>query len=373
MSSSSTPPTLAELGFDRFFAEQLPGPEAWENVARVASERRERYGLLSPRGALDAILSGRLRHDAANDPGAWPKVGDWVELAPETPGDLGIIERVLERKTCFARRAPGEGSFIQVIAANIDTVLVVCAASSSNDASVQRRGVSLSRLERYAAAARQSGARALCVVNKIDLARDPIDLVATVSGALGEDVPVVATSAIRGDGVDELRSHIGERETLALVGSSGVGKSALVNRLLGHEVARLGAVRTDDERGRHTTTHRELHLLPRGGALIDTPGMRELGLTWEASELEPIFDDIARLAQRCRFRDCRHSGEPGCAVIEAIERGALDARRLSSRQKLERELAHERQKLDPEARRRARSIWRQRAAAHRLRDKLERR
>jgi len=370
MSDGSHQPTLVELGFDGFFAEQLAGPEAWEHVARVAVEHRGRYGLLAPHGALDAVLSGRLRLEAEEEPSLWPKVGDWVELAPAASAEVGLIERVLERRTCFARRSAGESHRIQVIAANIDTVLIVCSASSSDDARVQRRGVNLSRLERYSAAALQSGARAVCVVNKSDLTPDPTHLVDSIHAALGEDVPLVTTSAMTGAGLEELRAVIGTRQTIALVGPSGVGKSALTNRLLGREVERVGPVRSDDERGRHTTTHRQLFFLPGGGALIDTPGMRELGLTWEGSELDSMFDDIARVSRRCRFRDCRHAGEPGCAVAEAIERNELDARRLASQQKLERELAHERRKLDPEARRQLKRLWRERAMAIRTHDKL---
>lgn len=370
MSISPYEPTLAELGFDTFFADQLAGPESWDRLARVAVEHRGRYGLLSARGAMDAVLSGRLRRQAEEDSRLWPRVGDWVELDPEPSDDLVLIERVLERRTCFARRAVGEDHRVQIIAANIDTAFIVCAASSSGDERVQRRGANLSRIERYSAAVLQSGARPVCVVNKIDLATNRAVLVGNIRAVLGERVPVYTTSAITGAGLAELRASIGIRETIALVGPSGAGKSALTNRLLGREVERVGAVREADERGRHTTTHRQLFVLPEGGALIDTPGMRELGLTWEGAEIAPLFDDIGRLARRCRFRDCRHAGEPGCAVAGAVESGELDARRLTSHQKLERELAHEREKEDPEARRRAKRVWRERAVAARTLGKL---
>ncbi|MCC6901988.1 MAG: ribosome small subunit-dependent GTPase A [Polyangiaceae bacterium] len=370
MSISPYEPTLAELGFDAFFAEQLAGPEPCGHVARVAVEHRGRYGLLTARGELDAVLSGRLRREAEDDSRLWPRVGDWVELAPDPRDDLALIERVLERRTCFARRAVGEDHRAQIIAANIDIAFVVCAASSSDDERVQRRGANLSRIERYSTAVLQSGARPVCVLNKIDLTANRAALVGSIRAALGERVPLYTTSAITGAGLPELRASIGARETIVLVGPSGAGKSALTNRLLGREVERVGSVRDGDERGRHTTTHRQLFVLPEGGALIDTPGMRELGLTWEGSDLDPLFDDIGRLARRCRFRDCRHAGEPGCAVAAAVESGELDARRLASHQKLARELAHEREKGDPEARRRARRAWRERAVAARTLGKL---
>jgi ribosome biogenesis GTPase / thiamine phosphate phosphatase len=370
MSINSRLPTLAELGFSSFFSSQLCLPEPWRYVARVAVEHRGRYVLLSQSGPLDAVASGRLRH-AVDQTTELPRVGDWVELAQNSPGNLAVIERVLARRTLFARRAAGESHRAQVIAANIDAVLIVSAASSSGSARVQRRGVNLPRLERYFAAVRQSGARALFVLNKIDLARDPETLLAGVREIAG-DAPTIATSAASGEGLDALRAAISPDETIALVGSSGVGKSALTNCLLGRRAERIGAVREDDERGRHTTSRRELFLLPAGGALIDTPGMRELALVWAGSDLDDSFDDIARFAGQCRFRDCGHAGEPGCAVIDAIERGELDARRLASRHKLGNELAHELRKLDPEARRQARRAVRKRARDYRARTKLGR-
>jgi ribosome biogenesis GTPase / thiamine phosphate phosphatase len=370
MSSNVRLPTLAELGFGSFFYEQLSEPESALHVARVAVEHRGRYVLLSESGPLDAVASGRLRH-AVNQSADLPRVGDWVELARDAPGSLAVIERVLARRTLFARRAAGESQRAQVIAANIDAVLIVSATSSSSSARVQRRGVNSRRLERYLAAVRQSGARAVCVVNKIDLALEPEALLAGVRAIAG-DAPTIATSAASGQGMDALRAAFSPAETIALVGSSGVGKSALTNRLLGCEAERVGAVRDDDERGRHTTSHRELFLLPTGGALIDTPGMRELALLEAGSDLDQGFDDIARFAAQCRFRDCGHAGEPGCAVSEAIERGELDARRLASRQKLGNELAHELRKIDPEARRHARRAVRQRARHYRARTKLGR-
>ncbi|MBK9001174.1 MAG: ribosome small subunit-dependent GTPase A [Myxococcales bacterium] len=361
-------PALSALGFDDHFASQLPDPDAWDRAARVAVEHRGRYLLLSPAGTREAVLSGRLRH-AVGFATELPRVGDWVELGPHATTGVVVIERVLERKTSFARRDPGQPHGLQVIAANIDAALVVCAESSSDDARVRRRGVNLARLERHATAVRQSGARPVFVINKLDLAADPERTIASVR-AVARGAEVIATSAFTGAGIERLRAAIGPRETLVLVGPSGVGKSALTNRLLGREVEKVGAVRGDDERGRHTTTHRELFILPGGGLLIDTPGMRELGLSGEDVDVDLGFDEIAALGSECRFRDCRHAGEPGCAVIAAIARGELDERRLRSRQKLERELEHAHEKLDPMARSAQKRMFKTRARAHRLRDKL---
>jgi len=362
------PPTLSELGFDTFFSSRLSSPDAIDRVARVAVEHRSRYVVVSPRGAEDAVLAGRLRHEAHQSTDL-PRVGDWVELVRgHTLDGLAVIESVLPRRTLFARRAAGESKEPQVIAANVDVVLIVSSMSASDDARVQRRGINVRRLERYSTAVRRSGALPVFVINKCDLSseHEALDEIREIA----EDARVIMTSAVSGAGLDELRAEIGTGRTVALVGSSGVGKSALTNRLLGREVELVGAVRGDDERGRHTTTHRELFVLPGGGLLIDTPGMRELGLWWESGSDETGFEDIERLGRECRFRDCRHAGEPGCAVVDAIERGELDEERLSSQQKLERELAFERRKVDPLARSRAQRELKRRARDYRRRDKL---
>lgn len=361
-------PALSALGFDDHFASQFSDPDAWDRAARVAVEHRGRYLLLSSTGTREGVLSGRLRH-AVGSTVELPRVGDWVELGPLSGSGVAVIARVLERKTSFVRRDPGDPHGLQVIAANIDAAFVVCAESGSDDDRVRLRGVNPARLERYATAVRQSGARPVFVINKLDLAADPEQTIAHVR-AVARGAEVIATSAFTGAGIERLRAAIGPSETLALVGPSGVGKSALTNRLLGREVERVGAVRSDDERGRHTTTHRELFVLTGGGLLIDTPGMRELGLSGEDGDVDAGFDEIATLGSECRFRDCRHAGEPGCAVITAIARGELDERRLWSRQKLEREIEHARQKLDPRARAAQKRMFKTRARAHRLRDKM---
>jgi ribosome biogenesis GTPase len=346
--SISIESSLARLGFSPFFRSQLPPEFPSERVARVALPHKSRLVVLDGVAPRDAVVSGRLRHQAL-DPLDLPGVGDWVVLSEESSPELASIERVLTRKTALVRRSAGESHRPQLIAANVDVVLIVAAFSASLEERIRTRGVNLRRIERYLVAVRQSGGRPVVVLNKLDLVGEAAELVEGVERIAG-DAPVIATSAWSGDGLERVREQFSEGETLALVGSSGVGKSALTQRLCGSEVGELGDVRSDDERGRHTTTHRELHTLPDGGVLIDTPGMRELGLWLEEGDADTSFDEIQKFAAECRFRDCRHEGEPGCRVREALVRGELDEERLESLDKLNRELAFERRKVDPRAR-----------------------
>jgi ribosome biogenesis GTPase len=364
-------PSLVRLGYSSFFRGLVSPLLAVERIARVAVVHKNRYGVLGAFGARDAVLAGRLRH-VAEGPLDLPAVGDWVELAsgPGSEDELVSIERVVPRRTLLVRRSAGESHRPQPIAANVDSVLIVAAFSASEEERTRSRGVNLRRLERYLVAVRQSGARPVFVINKADLARDLADVVRSVR-RVARDAPVVSTSAWSGDGLPELSSHVGPGETVALIGSSGVGKSALSQRLVGRELGAVGEVRADDERGRHTTSHRELFLLPDGGVLIDTPGMRELGLWIDGADADEAFDEIEELAAECRFRDCRHSGEPGCRVRAALAAGELDEDRMSSREKLERELAFERRKVDPRARREAKASVVRRARALRKKYALE--
>ncbi len=362
-------PNLLRLGYDELLESNLSSGCSRDRVARVAVEHRGAFLVIGESGAVNALSSGRLRH-RARDAIDLPAVGDWVELASAGPTSAVSIERVLPRRTSLVRRSAGDTSRPQLIAANVDVVLIVAAASAHQDARTRARGVNLRRLERYLVFVEQSGARPVIVINKADLLPDGDALVESVSRDLGGKM-VLATSAVSGSGLDNLARLWSPRETVALVGSSGVGKSALTERLLGSERGLVGSLRADDERGRHTTTHRELYLLPTGGLLIDTPGMRELGLSSEDAEMDSAFEDVASFADQCRFRDCRHAEEPGCAVRAAIERGDLRRERLASRQKLEREIEHERRRLDPGARREAKRALRQRSRA--IRAKLHRR
>jgi ribosome biogenesis GTPase len=294
--------------------------------ARVSREDRGRYGVLDERGARSAELAGRLRHEARTR-AEWPAVGDWVALRPGAASSA-VIDAVLPRSSAFTRKVAGEATEEQVIAANVDTVFLV----SGLDLDFNPR-----RIERYLAAAWDSGAEPVVVLNKADLVDDLESRLAEVT-AVAPGAAVVTLSALAGEGLEALAPWLAPGRTVALLGSSGVGKSTLVNALLGEARQETGGVREADSRGRHTTTHRELVPLPGGALLLDTPGMRELQLWGDEEGLDGAFPELAGIAARCRFRDCRHESEPGCAVLAALESGELDEARLESWRKLQKEL-----------------------------------
>lgn len=332
--------TLDELGWR---GERLPleaASERGERVGRVAVEHRSGYALYAESGEVWAGLSGRLRREVERGEGPGrPAVGDWVAYRPDPAGEGGSIRAVLPRRGVFARKAAGRASTVQVMAANVDVALIVTALPGD---------LNPRRLERYLALAREGGIEPAVVLSKADLVDDPEDALRTAAVA-APGVPVHAVSVVRGDGLEELAGYFTGHRTVALLGSSGVGKSTLINRLLGRESRRTEGVR-DDGRGRHTTTARELIARPGGGLVIDTPGLRELAL-WEAgSGLASTFVDVEDFAPRCRFRDCTHRTEPGCAVLAAVSDGRLPAERLASYHKLRGELAHLEMKVDALAR-----------------------
>jgi ribosome biogenesis GTPase len=302
--------------------------------ARVSVQQRGILTLVSEAGELSATLGGRFARDAAQ--GDHPVAGDWVGVAVQ-PDGTGVIQALVPRRTAFVRRAAGSGAVDQVVAANADTALLVAALT---------RDLNLRRLERYLALAWSSGAQPVIVLTKADLCEDVETLVRGVEAiAFGVQVLVVATP-LR-EGLDALEALLEPGKTAVLLGSSGAGKSTLVNALAGEE-QRMATqeTRAADERGRHTTTHRELILLPSGAILLDTPGMRELGVV-DTSEVADAFEDVEELAQRCRFNDCAHDTEPGCAVRAALEAGELEEERYASYVKLEREKAYFDRRDDP--------------------------
>jgi len=337
---------LSALGFGPFFEQQLPSSDRLELIpARIAAEHRGVYEVWSTEGSGRAQLAGRLRREL-EDAGP-PGVGDWtvVKDAPD-PHHTTVIERVLSRRTVFTRGAAGRETRAQVVAANVDLVFAVCGLDAD---------FNVHRIERYLARIWASGAQPAVILNKADLCEDLGGRLAEVeSHCVG--VPVYVTSALRSEGLDAVRACVHDGLTVALVGSSGAGKSTLVNALLGEDRMRTGEVRATDGRGCHVTTHRQLVLLPAGGLLLDTPGMRELQLVDEDG-LGDVFGDIAALASRCRYRDCHHETEPGCAVIEAVESGELAADRLAHYRKLEREAQAFALRHDDRKRRKAERVW----------------
>ena len=304
---------------------------------RVALEHTHIYRVMTEAGESLARVSGRLRHHASAR-AEFPAVGDWVALAPaEHTGDARIIA-VLPRRSRFSRRAAGDSTEEQVVAANIDTVFLV--AGLDGDFNPRR-------IERYLLVASESGASPVIVLNKADVVDDPEAMADTVRAVVGA-APVHTVSCRASGGVEVLRQYLAHGQTGALLGSSGVGKSTIANRLIGHDLLRTRDVRESDSRGRHTSTARQLVVLPESGVLIDTPGMRELQL-WDSGTVSGTFSDIESLAGACRFRDCRHLKEPGCAVLAAVVAGDVSAGRLESYHKLQDEQAHQVRQLDQRA------------------------
>ncbi|MDY6893061.1 MAG: ribosome small subunit-dependent GTPase A [Chloroflexota bacterium] len=340
---------LRELGWNSFFQNQfkllqIPGSEP----ARVFSERKQAYQVYSRHGELSARISGKLRHRASME-GHYPAVGDWVVIKPQVEERKCIIHDILPRKTKFSRKVVGSRTEEQVVAANVDTVFVVNGLDGG-------RNFNLRRIERYLTLTWSSGASPVIVLNKVDLCPDVDEFIRDVE-LVASGVHIHAVSATEGTGLDALMGYLTRGKTAAFLGPSGVGKSALINALLGIERQVTGEVRVADHKGRHTTSWRELFLLPSGGAVIDTPGMREIQMWADEDDLQNVFYDIEALAEECRFNDCQHYEEPGCAVTAAIERGDLDATRLESYRKLQRELRHLASREEQSARLEEKARW----------------
>ncbi|GJQ21598.1 MAG: putative ribosome biogenesis GTPase RsgA [Bacteroidia bacterium] len=339
--------TLSSVGWNDFFEQAFTPFRGSPLVpARVALQHRNYYVLYSELGELRGETTGKM-HYMASGPQDLPAVGDWVVINPRPDEGAATIVEILPRRTKFSRQAAGRKAEEQIVAANVDWVFIV--SGLDND-------FNLRRIERYLVLASESGASPLVLLNKADVCEDP-DGVRKEVAAINPHTPIHVLSALRNEGIDVIRHYLRNGATGALLGSSGVGKTTIINRLLGTDKRATAAVREADDRGRHTTSARELIPLPTGGLLIDTPGMRELQLWSSPDAVGKVFDDIEAIAENCRFRDCSHEVEPGCAVQEAIEQGTIDGGRFESYRKLLRELNYQRRKHDPLEQRKEKERW----------------
>lgn len=320
---------LESYGWDEFFAAAFkPHARAGLVPGRVLLQHNRIYMLQTEAGETAAEIAGRLKFRAAGSEDL-PAVGDWVAARVVERERKVVIEDILPRRSKFSRKAAGRETEEQVVAANVDTLFLVMGLD--ND-------FNLRRVERYLIMAHESGARPVVVLNKADVAEDAEEKIREVE-RVALDAPVYLLSAKQGRGLEQLAPYTGPGRTVSLVGSSGVGKSTIINRLIGRDQQKTGDVRASDDRGRHTTTHRELLMLPTGGLIIDTPGMRELQLLVSDRGLQETFEDIEALAAECRFTNCRHQSEPGCRVRDALASGEIDAERYANYRKMQQEMA----------------------------------
>lgn len=334
---------LVTFGWDLYFEDQLL--EKCE-VGRVLLEHKHMYRIMCEDGEYVAELAGKFRYEAS-EKGDYPAVGDWVSVTKLLEEKKAIIHTVLSRKSSFSRKVAGEKTEEQIVAANVDYLFLVNALNADFNAR---------RIERYLLLAYESGATPVVILTKSDLCTDVQQKVMeTEAVAIG--APIFAVDSLHQTGIETLQQFLQPGKTIALVGSSGAGKSTLLNALMGNEVAKTGEIRESDSKGKHTTTHRELFQLPTGALVIDTPGMRELQL-WEGSgAMQATFSDIEEVAKKCRFRDCQHENEPGCAIRIAIDEGTLEEARFFNYKKLQKEIAYTMRKQDALLARTEREKW----------------
>ena len=346
--------SLPDIGWTHFFQQQITENDKDFEPARVATVSHGIFRLLTERGDRTASLAGRLGYETSNLADL-PVVGDWV-LA-RINSESVVIERVLDRRTQLSRLAAGDRTAVQALATNVDLVFLVTSLT---------REFNPRRIERYLTQVWESGARPFLVLNKSDLAESPREYLEQVED-MAEDI--VLTSAATGSGVEEVQRQLRPGLTVVFVGSSGVGKSSLINCLLGDDVQLVHDIREGDDKGRHTTTAREMLLVPGGGVIIDTPGLRELQVLADSSVLGKTFTDVEGIAEECAFRDCTHMVEPNCAVLSAVEAGELDEGRLLGYQKLQRDLAFAGRRTDRAAQLAEKKKWKTIRKTNRRRDK----
>lgn len=319
---------LKQWGWDQYYIDKFNTLEDKRLVpGRIVLESRHLYEIETDRGRYKAKVSGHYNFTALNR-SDYPTIGDWVGIRIEN--DIALIETLIKRKSSFSRKRAGSEVSEQVIASNIDYIFLVFGLDGG-------RNFSAGAVERFLTRAWDSGAEPVIVLNKSDICDNKEDYLYQTE-VLAAEVPVYLTSAKTLEGLEELKQYIKPGKTVAFIGFSGVGKSALINSLCGVDLMKTGAVRGDDLKGRHTTTHKELVLLDQGGILIDSPGIKELQLWGNDDSLDASFDDIAEIAEGCKFRDCSHTGEPGCAVQNALDTGKLDHRRFENYLDMKKEL-----------------------------------
>lgn len=350
MSHPDSTSALTALGWDSAWqqaydemAEEHPGLIP----ARISMETKLNYLVWTAEGELPAKVTGKLLHNTKRDPLQRPKVGDWVGVSLADGGTKAQIRQLLSRRTLLLRKIPGRRNEAQVIASNFDTVFIVQGLDDN---------FSLRRLERCLVMVHQGGAQPVIVLNKCDICNNLAERLHEAQTAAG-DAPVVALSAITGAGMDQLQAWIRPGQTVAFIGSSGVGKSTLINHLYGEAVQATNTVRERDSKGRHTTVRRELIFLPEGGVVVDTPGMREFHLWFADDGLDAAFADIKAIARNCRFNDCAHVSEPGCAVLDAIVTGDLAKERHQNFRRLRIDLDKLNNSYD-------KRMWRDKSAGH---------
>ncbi len=330
---------LSQYGYNIFFQNSFKEKDKETLLpGRIIEEHGKYFKVVTDLGILQSELSGK--YQANLESGLIPAVGDWIRVEKLPNEDKGIIQDILPRISKFSRKVAGTETIEQVIVTNFDTVFIFNSLNSD---------FNLRRIERYLVLAWESGAVPVVILSKSDLCSNVETKIYEVEN-IAPGVDVFAVSSLTGEGMDAIQKYFKPGKTIALLGSSGVGKSSLVNYLAGKEVLRVQEIRNQDDRGRHTTTHRELILLPNGSMIVDTPGMRELAL-WQVSDgVDATFSDIENLAQNCRFKNCQHDKEPGCAVQQAIDEGLLDEKRFESYLKLQREAEYIDSKVNQKAR-----------------------